>query len=71
MKKKYITPEVRVRAIDTGDSMMAASTGSEKGFVVKENDLNSFIQKDATDGSSVKGSEVLAKPMFGDDSENQ
>lgn len=69
MKKKYISPVVRIKAIEIEPSVMAASTDSKQGFFEKSD--KGFIQNDATDGSSVKGSEVLAKPMFWDDSENQ
>ncbi len=68
MKEVYTTPTTRVKIIDEQSSMLAASNQPKTGFF-KEGDK--YEQTDVTDGASVTASQVLAKPMFWDDSENQ
>jgi|GEM_PF-2221013 precorrin-6B methylase 2 len=70
MKKNYTSPVVHVMAIDANASMLAASDSSAQNFKVKVNGY-SYEEDNARDGSSIKGSEMLAKPLLWDDSENE
>lgn len=64
MKKRYVTPVMRVKAIDEQSSILAGSTGFSKS-------ANGYEQTDVTEGSSVTSSQVLAKPLLWDDGEDE
>lgn len=70
MKKIYSAPVVHVMAIDANASMLAASD-SPQNFHTNMDDASGFKEDHARDGSSIKGSEMLAKPLLWDDSENE
>jgi len=70
MKKIYSAPVVHVMAIDANASMLAASD-SPQSFHQPLNNPSGFEEDNARDGSSIKGSEMLAKPLLWDDSENE
>ncbi len=67
MKKIHSSPVVRVMTIDTTFSVMAASDSSAQTFQEKVKNYT-FEQDGVRDGSSIKGSEILAKPMLWDES---
>lgn len=66
MKKRYVTPVMRVKAIDEQSSILAGSDESNAGFFES---ADGYEQTDVTDGSSVTSSQVLAKPLLWDDGE--
>lgn len=66
MKKRYVTPVMRVKAIDEQSSILAGSDESKAGFFESD---NSYKQSNVTEGSSVTSSQVLAKPWSWDDGE--
>lgn len=70
MKKIYSAPVVHVMAIDATASMLAASDFPQN-FHTNMDDASGFKEDNARDGSSIKGSEMLAKPLLWDDSGNE
>lgn len=68
MKKRYVTPVMRVKTIDEQFSMLAGSDESKAGFFES---ADGYEQTDVTDGSSVTSSQVLAKPLSWDDGEDE
>jgi len=68
MKKRYVTPVMRVKAIDEQSSILAGSDESKAGFFES---ADGYEQTDVTDGSSVTSSQVLAKPLLWDDGEDE
>lgn len=68
MKKRYVTPVMRVKAIDEQSSILAGSDESKAGFFES---ADGYEQTDVTEGSSVTSSQVLAKPLLWDDGEDE
>lgn len=68
MKKRYVTPVMRVKAIDEQSSILAGSDESKAGFFES---ADGYEQTDVTEGSSVTSSQVLAKPLLWDDGEDK
>lgn len=68
MKKRYVTPVMRVKAIDEQSSILAGSDES-KANGLSESGNGNYEQSNVTGGSSVTSSQVLAKPWSWDDGE--
>jgi hypothetical protein len=68
MKKRYVTPVMRVMAIDEQSSILVGSTESKATGFLESGDGN-YEQSNVTGGTSVTSPQVLAKPWSWDDGE--